>query len=329
MLIFSSIFLSLASQSLEADFLLPLRFKCTKLILVGDPLQLPPCVLSDAGKDYGLSLSLYARLYDIFKNYADGPVSMLDTQYRMHPDICQFPSDYFYSERLQTDPTVATRMRHFTLKPLYVYNVTSPHSRDEASSSCNEGEARLIRDFCGMLVAHLAQQPSPVSSDNEDGDDDDESSTSSSSNSTHDSDDDSIHEEKRRRPLLLPLANGELPSQKIQQSIAVITPYKAQVRLLRSYLPSYIEIMTVDSSQGKEKDIVIVSCVLSGTIGFLDDMNRVNVMLTRSKNALYVFGNLTQLASLHEGWRAFVDHAQRKRIFCDLGKNPLDLPYRQ
>ncbi|CAF0728103.1 unnamed protein product [Rotaria sordida] len=71
----------------------------------------------------------------------------------------------------------------------------------------------------------------------------------------------------------------------VQQRIAVITPYKAQVRLLRSYLPRYIEIMTVDSSQGKEKDIVILSCVRSGgTIGFLDDMNRVNVMLTRPKN---------------------------------------------
>jgi senataxin len=114
----------------------------------------------------------------------------------------------------------------------------------------------------------------------------------------------------------------------------VITPYKAQVRILRQYLPPYIEIMTVDSSQGKEKDIVILSCVRSGgTIGFLVDMNRANVMLTRSKNALYVVGNLTQLAGQHEGWRAFVEHAHSNRIICDVDVDVdmihFDLPYRQ
>ena len=87
--------------------------------------------------------------------------------------------------------------------------------------------------------------------------------------------------------------------------------------------------MTVDSSQGKEKDIVILSCVRSGdNIGFLDDMNRVNVMITRSKNALYVFGNLTQLASQHESWQAFVEHARVNRIICDVDTDQWELPYR-
>ena len=165
--------INLASQSLEADFLLPLRFKCNKLILVGDPNQLAPCVLSDAGNNYGLYKSLYARLYSVFEQYTDGPISMLDTQYRMHPDICQFSSDYFYSSRLSTDDSVARRMINFTLKPLYLYNITnSPHSYDAASSSLNEGEAGLIRDFCQRLIVYLVQQP-VVTSDNSDDDDDD------------------------------------------------------------------------------------------------------------------------------------------------------------
>jgi len=318
---------------LEADSLLALRFKCNKLILVGDPLQLPPCVLSDAGKNYGLSRSLYERLYSIFDHYPNGPISMLDTQYRMHPKICQFPSEYFYSNRLLTDDSVARRLRHFTLKPLYLYNITSsPHRYDDATSSLNEGEARFIQAFCQKLIAHLAQQSTPVSSDSEDDegdDDDDESSTTSSSNSTHHTDDDSDYEQMEEMRRLQPLPVNDPRSIEVQQRIAVITPYKAQVRLLRSCLPPYIEIMTVDSSQGKEKDIVILSCVRSGgNIGFLDDMNRLNVMITRSKNALYVFGNLTQLASQHESWQAFVQHARVNRIIYDVKSMPPDLPYR-
>ncbi|CAF3698007.1 unnamed protein product [Rotaria sordida] len=320
-----------ASQSLEADFLLPLRFKCTKLILVGDPLQLPPCVISDAGNTYGLAQSLYKRLYSIFDKHSDGPISMLDTQYRMHPDICRFPSEHFYDNRLLTDESVAKRMMYFTLKPLYLYNmIKSPHGYDNASSSFNEGEAKFIRYFCNLLIAHLALPPTPVFSDSEDDEEDDESSITSSSNSTYYTDDDSDHEEKTERQCLQPLPIDDPRSIEVQQRIAVITPYKAQIRLLRSYLPRYIEIMTVDSSQGKEKDIVILSCVRSGgTIGFLDDMNRVNVMLTRSKNGLYVVGNLSQLANQHDSWHAFVRHAHVNRIISDVDTIRFDLPYRR
>ncbi|CAF3939048.1 unnamed protein product [Rotaria sp. Silwood2] len=316
---------------LEADFLLPLRFKCAKLMLVGDPLQLPPCVLSDAGTTYGLSQSLYARLYSIFEKHSDGPISMLDIQYRMHPSICRFPSEYFYTNRLLTDDSVIRRMMHFTLQPLYLYNMTkSPHSADSASSSFNAGEARCIQHICKLLIAHLALQPAAVSTESEDDEDDDESSNTSSSNSTHYSDDDSDYETTTEKIFLQPLSNNDPRSIEAQQRIAVITPYKAQVRLLRSYLPPYIEIMTVDSSQGKEKDIVIISCVRSGgTIGFLDDMHRVNVMLTRSKNALYVVGNLSQLASQHDGWNAFFEHARLNRIICDVNMILPDLPYRR
>jgi senataxin len=304
--------------------------------LVGDPLQLPPCVLSDAGKKYGLSQSLYARLYSLFECHPNGPISMLDTQYRMHPDICRFPSDCFYSNRLITDGSVARRMRHFTLQPLYLYNITtSQHTYDDASSSLNKDEAKLIQIFCQKLIAHLAEQPTPVSSDSEDSEEDndddttDASSTTNSSNSAHNTSSNTDHEETNEIQHLQPLPTNDLRSIKIQQRIAVITPYKAQVRLLRSYLPPYIEIMTVDGSQGKEKDIVILSCVRSGgSIGFLDDMNRVNVMLTRSKNALYVFGNLTQLAGQYKTWQAFVDHARANQIICNVNSISVELPYR-
>jgi senataxin len=228
----------------------------------------------------------------------------------MHPDICRFPSEHFYHRRLTTDPSVAIRMKYFSLQPLYLYNIThSPHRCDGANSSCNEGEAAIVRDFCHKLIAHLVLESSGVSQDN---------------NAIG-----NIHGEVQGAQSLQSLPFNDPRSIEAQQRIAVITPYKAQVRVLRSYLPSYIEIMTADGSQGKEKDIVIISCVRSGgNIGFLNDKNRLNVMLTRSKNALYVFGNLTQLASQHRSWEAFVNHAHVNRVISNVDEDPFNLPYR-
>ena len=310
-------FLALATQSLEADFLLPLRFRCSKVMLVGDPMQLPPCVLSKAGKKNGLSQSLYARLYSIFNNISDGSITMLDTQYRMHPDICRFPSNYFYDQRLFTDPSVATGMRQFPLKPLFLYNLTrSEHQHDADLSSNNENEALLIQSFCQRLISFLVHEKEMDSSESEDSDDDDDSSDNPGENETE-------------RRYFRPIPYNDPRALEIQKRIAIITPYHAQIRLLRSKLPPTIEIMTVDSSQGKEKDIVIISCVRSGdTIGFLKDPNRMNVMLTRSKFGLYVFGNLTQLAAQNESWQALVNHARTRAIISDVNDLSVDLPYR-
>jgi len=274
----------LASQSLEADLLLPLRFKCDRIMLVGDPKQLAPCVLSKAGKKFGLSQSLYARLYSIFQENRQGPVSMLNTQYRMHPEICEFASEHFYYGRLSSDRQILDRLVNFPLKPLYVYNVTeTSHAVDSDCSSFNDKEVKLIRYFCEKLINYLVtKEPGDVNA-----------------------------------------------ARNIRQRIAIITPYKAQMRRLKQCLPSDIDLMTGDSAQGKEKDIVIVSCVRSGgsDIGFLTDKRRMNVMLTRPKNGLYIFGNMTQLAEVDENWRAFLEHAQKKKCISDVNSISFDLPY--
>jgi senataxin len=301
-----------------------------KLMLVGDPLQLPPCVLSNAGKRFNLSQSLYFRLYSIFGKLSSNPVTMLDTQYRMHPDICRFPSRNFYENRLNTDPSVARQMEQFSLKPLFMYDLTrSAHGTDNAGSSFNNEEALFIQRFCQHLISHLAYESTAESSD------DDDCTSNSSSASTDD-----IEEESRTTPSdvdaeipdgfhFRPIANDDPLSIEIQQRIAVITPYNAQIRLLRHVLPPYIEVMTADSSQGKEKDIVIISCVRSGgSIGFLDDSHRMNVMLTRSKNALYIVGNLSQLSLQDPNWKALMDHARAKRLIVNVDQNRPDLPYR-
>ncbi|CAF2804677.1 unnamed protein product, partial [Rotaria sp. Silwood2] len=79
--------------------------------------------------------------------------------------------------------------------------------------------------------------------------------------------------------------------------------------------PRHIEVLTVDSAQGKEHDIVLISCVRSGgTIGFLDDQHRLNVMLTRARRALYMFGNLSWLAQQNSDWNELVDDAGTRKV---------------
>lgn len=321
----------LACQSLEADSLLALRFNCSKIMLIGDPKQLPPCVLSDAGKINGLSQSLYARLYSIFNQYANGSITMLDTQYRMHPEICRFPSSQFYDGRLYTDVSMSLRTRPFRLRPLFLYNLTnSHHDQDNDLSSFNINEVSFIQKFCRMLTSYLVDQEDNESSSSEeeeenatDEDDEDRSCTSDDPSSAVPKDD---GDEQRALRLI---KDHNRRTVEVQKRIAIITPYHAQIRRLRSVLPPAIEIMTVDSAQGKEKDIVIISTVRSGdTIGFLQDENRMNVMLTRSKNALYIIGNFTQLAEQNSSWAALLDNAKSRSIIVDVDEQFPDLPYR-
>ncbi|CAF1063351.1 unnamed protein product, partial [Didymodactylos carnosus] len=306
-----------ATQSLEADSLLPFRFGCAKILLVGDPLQLPPTVLSDAGKEYNLSQSLYTRLYERFfstEPINKLPITMLETQYRMYEDICRFPSQLFYNNRLLTDPSIQQNYEHFPLKPLYYYNITlSKHTYDDASSAFNLTEEDIIRHFSTQLVSYFySLRTQDDEQDNVVTELDYEliSNVSTSSNSLDDI-------------LQPPTIDGSNPIViDICKRIAVITPYRAQVRRLKECLSPYIEVGTVDGFQGKEKDIVLISCVRSNmaqnAIGFLNDMKRLNVMLTRSKYALYIFGNFTQFSQLHEGWKQLVDDAKHRNIIEDI-----------
>ncbi|CAF4791458.1 unnamed protein product [Rotaria sp. Silwood1] len=244
-----------ASQGLEPDLLIPLRFRCHKLILVGDPNQLSPTVLSDAGR----------------ANYKDksSTITMLITQYRMHLEICRFPNQCFYGGRLITHSSVAQRMAHFPLRPYSVYDlIHGRHEMDEGTrSSYNMLEVACIQRFCTMLVTNVNIWQSLIGQNSAM-----ESTQSNSTTTIQLNDDFSIA---------------------IQRRIAVITPYSAQVALLQKYLPPAIDVMTADSSQGSEKDIIIISCVRGNdSIGFLDDKSRLNVMLTRAKYGLYIFAKV-------------------------------------
>ncbi|CAF1426611.1 unnamed protein product [Adineta steineri] len=280
-----------ACQSLEPDCLLPLYFGCAKIVLVGDPQQLPPCVLSPAGQERNLSQSLYDRLNGIIppKN-----ISMLTEQYRMHQEICHFPNKHFYGGQLITHESVMNYWTDYPLKPYYLYNLTytTHQCPPNGGSSDNKEERIFIKKFCIKLLERLIEGRSYRPNDPE-----------------------FIEMEKR---------------------IVVITPYKGQMTKFRKrslQFPRHIEVLTVDSAQGKEKDIVLISCVRSGegqTIGFLNDKRRLNVMLTRARRALYIFGNLNWLAERDSHWDELLDNAVARQLIDTVPKSdhPVNLALR-
>ncbi|XP_066466707.1 probable helicase senataxin isoform X2 [Tiliqua scincoides] len=101
---FSCVIVDEAGQSCEVETLIPLIHGCKKLVLVGDPKQLPPTVKSRKAQDNGYDQSLMGRLCRHLEeqNWGDKLILQLTIQYRMHPDLCIFPSKYIYSGKLVT-----------------------------------------------------------------------------------------------------------------------------------------------------------------------------------------------------------------------------------
>lgn len=208
----------------------------------------------------------------------------------MREEICKFPNNHFYGDKLITDESVMNYWTEYPLQPYYLYNLiyTRHTCQPNGGSSDNQQERIFVKKFCIKLLQRLVgREP-------------------------YDKNDKGFIEMEKR--------------------IIVITPYKRQMTKFRERsfeFPRHIEVITVDSAQGKEKDIVLISCVRSniGSTGFLADHHRLNVMLTRAKRALYIFGNLTWLAENNAHWDALVDDASDRRVIDTLyNDETVDLP---
>jgi len=117
---FRTVVVDEAAQAVELATLIPLQYGCKKCILVGDPNQLPATVISRVSKRYGYERSLFERLQT-----CGARVTMLDTQYRMHPDICRFPSKQFYGGKLKSSDSTLQREMQKLLPPFIFYGVMS------------------------------------------------------------------------------------------------------------------------------------------------------------------------------------------------------------
>ncbi|CAD8052608.1 unnamed protein product [Paramecium sonneborni] len=257
-----------AAQCTEPSNNIPLRLGMRKMILIGDPKQLPATTFSSVSQITHYNRSLFERILDNdFKPF------FLDMQYRMHPQIREFPSLHFYDNKLIDHFSVYERLipnNYFNQRVLFI-DVESEETKDDKSYQ------NLIE--CNMIVEVLKN------------------------------------------------IKNSYPT----QSLGVICAYKAQVRLIKSEIKKQIgdlfiddiQINTVDSFQGQERDVILFSCVRSsssGNIGFLQDGRRVNVALTRARNALFIFGNAITLGQCSL-WKNLLLNLHNRKLYRYIGKN--------
>lgn len=263
---FQIVLIDEASQQTEATSLVPLAKGCERAVLVGDHVQLSATVKEHA-KAFDFDISLFERLYTEEREKKVAKV-MLDTQYRMHRDLCAFSSESFYNDALKTgvaDDARPLPPSQFPWPPKLngsnsgeVYRmgfVQCPDSEDLGrKSKSNRGQADVCQKICKLLGA----LPPPSAS----------CSPESNQNTQRHN-------------------NGG------QASIAVLTPYTRQIDLMQGRLFG-AEVASIDGFQGREADIVVfvtVRCNQRREIGFLKDLRRLNVAMTRAKMGVIIIGD--------------------------------------
>jgi len=241
------------------------------VFLIGDPIQLPATVISQYACDLGYDVSLFKRM-----QRAGYPVTMLDTQYRMHPQIATFPSAQFYNSSLKNGPNVVDETKRDwhsfpCFGPFAFFDVDGRETVPEGSTSLiNEQEAELVLSICGELMQRW-------------------------------------------------------PHLRTTTAMAVISPYKSQVKLLKERFSAalgpetakMVDINTIDGFQGREKDVAVFSAVRAkgrragSGIGFVADERRVNVGLTRARASMLVVGNARTLQH-DENWGSLIRSARER-----------------
>ncbi len=254
-----------ATQATEPLALLGF-LRAPKVILAGDPQQLPPTVLSQEAAKAGLGVSLFERL---LKDHGEGVKRMLREQYRMNERIMSFPSAEMYGGELRAHPSVAARTLAEVLTPSAELDAPPVLFLDTAGKGFDEEQEETTRSLfntgeADLVVARVKQL----------------------------------------------LAAGLSP-----RELAVITPYSAQAFALRERVEALspdVEVDTVDAFQGREKDAIVVTLVRSnpdGQLGFLTDLRRMNVALTRARRHLFVVGDSATLSS-HPFYARFIEGTQ-------------------
>jgi ATP-dependent RNA/DNA helicase IGHMBP2 len=260
---FETVFIDEAAQALEPGCWIPIA-KGTRVILAGDHHQLPPTVKSEKAAREGLRETLFEKCI----KRQPATARMLTVQYRMHEQIMGFSSEQFYDGQLEPHRSV----RHAGLEaydlsfapdlPVEFLDTAGfgflEITIPESRSTANPEEADL-------LLKRLAQLLKPY--------------------------DQAMHEQD---PL----------------TIGVIAPYRAQINYLKDAIEEnndlsgllqhrMLSVGTVDSFQGQERDIIAISLTRSnsqGEIGFLSDIRRMNVGMTRARRKLLMVGDSSTLS---------------------------------
>lgn len=273
---FDTVIIDEAAKANLAETLVPLQLG-ERFVLVGDDRQLPPYLdrnlvdgfvksisLNDDNRELNkqycnsLSMSLFEKFN---QNINEDCHVMLNYQYRMHPDIGKVISDVFYGGKVDMGKSTSEQIVHikdpFDEQLLFID--TSSQHNENGYDPYEKGENGVYYNPCESNIISSYVIPALEES-------------------------------------------GVID----QYTIGIITPYRGQRNLLRKEIQNKTlknSVYTIDSIQGSEFDIVIFSFVRSfkksdhKTVGFLDDMRRLNVSLSRAKKKLILIGNLATLTN--------------------------------
>ena len=319
-----------AAQALEISVLIPLLLNIKRVIMVGDHFQLPSVVFSEYSKLSKYNISLFERLINSNINYFK-----LEIQYRMSEKISEFISDTFYNSKLITDKDLIKKYNECVLYKVFkkqcslcFFNITT--SKEEIDINSKSFFNADEFEFCAYFVKSITKQIL-----------------------------DKININKNKMKNLI---NYDISSKLENYNIAVICAYKAQINEIKKRIFSEnqysdnsckIKVDTIDSFQGAEEDIVIISTVRGNYdqfnnlkikseninqideddnsysnnlvsdikdenyIGFLKDYKRLNVAISRARYFCFVIGNELILQT-DEKWKKLIDYCKKNKTLFDV-----------
>ncbi len=256
---FGTLFIDEAAQALEAACWIPMR-RVSRVVLAGDHCQLPPTVKCFEAMKMGLGRTLMER---IVENKPD-VVTLLTVQYRMNDAIMRFSSEWFYHGKVVSAPEVEHRGILDYDTPMEWISPVADNGAD--ADAHNDYRERFVGESFGRV------------------------------NET----------EAELTLLTLEQYFAKIGKQRLLDEridVGIISPYRAQVQYLRRLVQKReslkpfrrsISVNTVDGFQGQERDIILISLVRSndeGQIGFLRDLRRMNVAITRARMKLIILGD--------------------------------------
>ena len=270
---FGTLFIDEAAQALEAACWIPIR-RVSRVVLAGDHCQLPPTVKSIAALKGGLGKTLMER---IVENKPE-VVTLLKMQYRMNEEIMRFSSDWFYGNMVESAPEVKYRS---------ILDFDIPMTWIDTSQFAVDG-LQFTEEFVGESFGRINKAEAELTL------------------------------------LVLEEYFKKIGKQRVldeRLDVGIISPYRAQVQYLHRQIKKkewakpyrqLISVNTVDGFQGQERDIILISLVRAnddGQIGFLRDLRRMNVAITRARMKLIILGDASTMTQ-HPFYRKLYNYIE-------------------
>lgn len=284
---FSTLFIDEAAQALEPACWIAIR-RASRVVFAGDHQQLPPTIKCYEAMRQGLGKTLMERIVE----NQPSAVSLLKVQYRMNDAIMKFSSDWFYNGQVESDDSIRNRSVLDYEHPILWIDGNELQSEDKQE---NQSDSELVEeiDFKEQFVGENHGRINKA-------------------------------EAELVLATLIDYINkiGKERFLEERLDVGIISPYKVQTQYIRQQIKkredfrpyrSLISVNTVDGFQGQERDIILISLVRSndqGQIGFLNDLRRMNVAMTRARMKLIIFGDKNTL-SHHGFYRKLIEYVEQ------------------